>query len=248
MRLLVSSAFGRLPRRWWRIWRPSARQANGSTEDAADRDTHCGTRPIGASRLHGALRSAFTERLMAQPRETEAERRAATRAERRPDECPTGRAVDTRIDPREGGRNRRARKLWITVRQRLRPNGKGHHQRNRCRREASDLAVHVSDVLPAVSHLAEARAQRDLVDACSPDRPDPAQPSSEERMTQRMRNIIANVLLGVGTLTIVVFVASHFMTQERPSWRKDLVWLGLASVIASGAVRGRRRGAAQDSD
>ena len=60
-------------------------------------------------------------------------------------------------------------------------------------------------------------------------------------MTQRTRNIIANVLLGVGMLTIVVFVATHFMTPARPSWRRDLVWLGLASVIASRAVRGRRQ-------
>jgi hypothetical protein len=60
-------------------------------------------------------------------------------------------------------------------------------------------------------------------------------------MTQRTRNIIANVLLGVGILTIVVFVASHFMTTERPSWRKDLVWLGIASTVASRPVRGRRR-------
>lgn len=66
-------------------------------------------------------------------------------------------------------------------------------------------------------------------------------------MTQRTRNFIANVLLGVGILTVVVFVASHFMTSERPPWRKDLVFLGLASVIASGPVRGRRR-TMQNSD
>jgi hypothetical protein len=67
-------------------------------------------------------------------------------------------------------------------------------------------------------------------------------------MTQRTRNIIANVLLGVGILTIVVFVASHFMTPARPSWRKDLVWLGIASVIASGPVRGRRQRTMQNLD
>jgi hypothetical protein len=60
-------------------------------------------------------------------------------------------------------------------------------------------------------------------------------------MTQRTRTIIANILLGVSILFIVAFLAQHFMTPPRPSWHKDLVWLGLASVSASELVRGRRR-------
>jgi hypothetical protein len=67
-------------------------------------------------------------------------------------------------------------------------------------------------------------------------------------MTQRTRNIIANVLLGVGILTVVVFVATHFMTPPRPSWRKDMIYLGLAFVIASRPVRGRRQRAMQNLD
>jgi hypothetical protein len=67
-----------------------------------------------------------------------------------------------------------------------------------------------------------------------------------ERMTQRTRNIMANVLLGVAVLTVVVFIATHFMSPARPSWRRDLVFLGLACVIASRPVRGGpRRGTAQ---
>ena len=58
-------------------------------------------------------------------------------------------------------------------------------------------------------------------------------------MTQRTRNIIANVLLGVSILFIVAFVVQHFMAPPRPSWHKDLVWLAIASVIASDLVRGR---------
>ena len=60
-------------------------------------------------------------------------------------------------------------------------------------------------------------------------------------MTQRPRSIIANILVGVSILFIVAFLAQHFMTGSRPSWHKDLAWLGLASVTASELVRGRRR-------
>lgn len=60
-------------------------------------------------------------------------------------------------------------------------------------------------------------------------------------MTQRTRNIIANTLVGMSILMIVTFLVQHFMTPPRPSWHKDLVWLALASVIASEPVRGRRR-------
>ena len=67
-------------------------------------------------------------------------------------------------------------------------------------------------------------------------------------MTQRTRNIIANIVLGVGVLFIIAFVAQHFMTPPRPSWHTDLPWLGLASVIASEVVRGRRRRAMQSPD
>ena len=67
-------------------------------------------------------------------------------------------------------------------------------------------------------------------------------------MTQRTRNIIANVLLGVAVLFIVAFVAQRFMTPPRPSWHKDLPWLGLASVTASELARGRRRRAMQSLD
>jgi hypothetical protein len=74
------------------------------------------------------------------------------------------------------------------------------------------------------------------------------QPSSGERMTQQTRNIIANTMLGVGILTVVVFGVTHFMTPARPPWRKDMVYLGLAAVIASRPVRGRRRGAIQNPD
>jgi hypothetical protein len=65
-------------------------------------------------------------------------------------------------------------------------------------------------------------------------------------MTQRMRNIIANALIGVSILCIVAFTAQHFMTLPRPSWHKDLVWLAIAFVIASDLARGRRRRARQD--
>ena len=60
-------------------------------------------------------------------------------------------------------------------------------------------------------------------------------------MTQRTRNIVANVLLGVTVLLILEFVRQHFMTPPRPSWHNDLVGLALASVIASDLVRGRWR-------
>jgi hypothetical protein len=67
-------------------------------------------------------------------------------------------------------------------------------------------------------------------------------------MTQRTRNIIANVLLGAGALAVVVFTATHFMSGARPSWRRDMVWLGVAAVIVSRYVRGRRWRAVQGSD
>jgi len=60
-------------------------------------------------------------------------------------------------------------------------------------------------------------------------------------MNQRTRNIIANILVGLSILFIVVFLAQRFMTSPRPSWHKDLAWLGLASVIASEIMRGRTR-------
>ena len=67
-------------------------------------------------------------------------------------------------------------------------------------------------------------------------------------MTQRTRNIIANVFLGLTVLFAVTFVAQHFMTQPRPSWHNDLPWLALAFVIASDLVRGRLRRARQKLD
>lgn len=60
-------------------------------------------------------------------------------------------------------------------------------------------------------------------------------------MTQRTRDIIAEVLFGVSILTVIVFIATHFMTPPRPSWRHGLVWLGIISLIASRPVRGRPR-------
>lgn len=60
-------------------------------------------------------------------------------------------------------------------------------------------------------------------------------------MTQRTRTIIANILLGVSILMIVAFIAQHFMTPARPSWHKDLAWLGIAGMSASRLVRGRPR-------
>jgi hypothetical protein len=59
-------------------------------------------------------------------------------------------------------------------------------------------------------------------------------------MTQHTRDIIADVLLGVAILTVVVFIATHFMPPPRPAWRRDSVFFGLASAIASSLVRGRR--------
>lgn len=63
-------------------------------------------------------------------------------------------------------------------------------------------------------------------------------------MTQRTRNIIAGVFLGVSVLMIIAFVVQHFMTP-RPSWHKELPWLALAFVSVSGIVRGRARRAMQ---
>lgn len=60
-------------------------------------------------------------------------------------------------------------------------------------------------------------------------------------MTQRTRNIIANVLIVVSIFCIVTFVVQHFMTTPRPSWHRDMVWLALAFVIAADIVRGRLR-------
>ncbi len=60
-------------------------------------------------------------------------------------------------------------------------------------------------------------------------------------MTQRTRNVIANVLLGVSILFIVVFVAQHFMSSPRPSWHKELAWSAPILVVASDLVRGRLR-------
>lgn len=59
-------------------------------------------------------------------------------------------------------------------------------------------------------------------------------------MTQRTRNIIANVLLGVSFLFVVTFLVQHFMTPPRPAWHTDMVWLGLAAATAARIVRGRR--------
>jgi hypothetical protein len=67
-------------------------------------------------------------------------------------------------------------------------------------------------------------------------------------MTQRTRNIVANILVGVSILLIVAFLAQRLMTAPRPSWHKDLAWLALASVIASELVRGRRRRAMENPD
>ncbi len=60
-------------------------------------------------------------------------------------------------------------------------------------------------------------------------------------MTQRTRNIIANVLIVVSVFCIVTFVVQHFMTTPRPTWHRDLASLALGFVIASELVRGRRR-------
>jgi hypothetical protein len=58
-------------------------------------------------------------------------------------------------------------------------------------------------------------------------------------MTQRTRNIIANILLGASIVTVIVFVVTHFTSPARPPWRRDLVFLGLAAAGAVGPVRGR---------
>ena len=60
-------------------------------------------------------------------------------------------------------------------------------------------------------------------------------------MTQRTRNVIADVLLGVTVLFAVEFVVQHFSSPPRPSWHNDLVGWALAFVIASDLVRGRVR-------
>jgi hypothetical protein len=60
-------------------------------------------------------------------------------------------------------------------------------------------------------------------------------------MTQRTRNIISNAFLALSVVSIVVFVAQHFMSRPRPSWHRDLSWLALAFVSASAFARGRRR-------
>ena len=67
-------------------------------------------------------------------------------------------------------------------------------------------------------------------------------------MTQRTRNIIANILFGVSILCVVAFLVQHFMTVPRPPWHKDLSFLALAFVIASEGVRGRRRRTTQKPD
>jgi hypothetical protein len=67
-------------------------------------------------------------------------------------------------------------------------------------------------------------------------------------MTQRTRKLVANALLGVGILTVVVFIAGHYMSAARPAWRKDMVFLGLASMSISRLVRGGRQTAMQGLD
>jgi hypothetical protein len=59
-------------------------------------------------------------------------------------------------------------------------------------------------------------------------------------MTQRTRTIVSSVLLALSALCMVTFVIQHFMTT-RPSWHRDIVFVGLAFAIAAGPVRGRRR-------
>jgi len=60
-------------------------------------------------------------------------------------------------------------------------------------------------------------------------------------MKQRTRNILADVLTGVCILTIIVFVATHFMSPPRPAWRSSLVLFGVACLVAARPVRGRPR-------
>jgi hypothetical protein len=60
-------------------------------------------------------------------------------------------------------------------------------------------------------------------------------------MTQRTRNIIADVLFGISILTVVVFIATHFMPSPRPSWRTNLLLFGVVCLVASRPVRGRPR-------
>ncbi|HEY4131705.1 MAG TPA: hypothetical protein VGM50_13890 [Gemmatimonadaceae bacterium] len=60
-------------------------------------------------------------------------------------------------------------------------------------------------------------------------------------MTQRTRNIIANVFIGISILMVVAFVVQHFTSPPRPTWHKELASLALAFVIASEIVRGRVR-------
>ena len=65
-------------------------------------------------------------------------------------------------------------------------------------------------------------------------------------MSQHTRDVISNILFGVSLLCVVTFVVQHFMTSPRPSWHRDLAFLGLAFVSAAEAVRGRRRRRMQD--
>jgi hypothetical protein len=67
-------------------------------------------------------------------------------------------------------------------------------------------------------------------------------------MPQQTRAVIANVLLGAGLLAIAAFVVTHFMDGARPAWRTDMVWLGMAAIILSRPVRGRRQRTAQTPD
>jgi hypothetical protein len=60
-------------------------------------------------------------------------------------------------------------------------------------------------------------------------------------MAQRTRDIIADVLFGISILTVIIFVATHFMTPPRPSWRFNLVVFGILCLIVSRPVRGRPR-------
>jgi Tfp pilus assembly protein PilV len=68
-------------------------------------------------------------------------------------------------------------------------------------------------------------------------------------MTQQWPHLLALVLLGVGILSLVAFIAQHFMAPLRPSWHEDPAWLWLASLAASRLVLGHaRRRAMQKPD
>lgn len=71
-----------------------------------------------------------------------------------------------------------------------------------------------------------------------PRRPLPAPPSSGERMSQRTRTIIANVLLAIAALMVVMFIVEHFMAT-RPAWHRDLAFSAVSIAVASRLVRGR---------